>query len=129
MRRILIVALCAPLTACATTYLEVPFPTYEYSGIDLLAGVSGRVELSDKCLLIYREGAEPGTPPANLVMPLGTRLQGSRITLPEENGGASFRLGETIRVQGGFHELDGTHSRSRNPGGCAGTSFTVNRLY
>ncbi|WP_271077599.1 hypothetical protein [Aurantiacibacter sp. MUD61] len=129
MHRILIAAICAPLAACATSYLEVPFPTYEYSGIDLLAGVSGRVELSDQCLLFYREGAEPGTPPAYLIMPLGTRLQGSRITLPEENGGASFRLGATIRVQGGYNELDGTRSRSRNPGGCAGTSLIVNRLY
>lgn len=114
---------------CATRYLEVPFPTYEYVGIDLGATATGVIELEGKCLVMYRDIDLPARDPVQLVLPLGTRLTGNAITLPVENGGGTVRLGARATFQGGYAPLEGEVSRSRNPGGCSGSAFTVNRLY
>ena len=119
----------AALTGCAMTPAPPPFPSYEYAGIDLGATVEGQVDLIDCCLIIEPVLGGEVQPPVNLIMPLGTRLEGGVIVLPKENGGARIALGSAARFQGGYNIIDENITWARNPGNCRGDAFIVNRTY
>ncbi|MCA0977233.1 hypothetical protein LCM19_02525 [Qipengyuania flava] len=119
----------AALTGCAMTPAPPPFPSYEYAGIDLGATVEGQVDLIDRCLIIEPVLGGEVQPPVNLIMPLGTRLEGGVTVLPKENGGARIALGSAARFQGGYNTIDEKITWARNPGNCRGDAFIVNRTY
>ena len=119
----------AALTGCATMPAPPPFPSYEYAGIDLGATVEGKLDLIDRCLIIEPVLGGEVQPPANLIMPLGTRLEGGVIVLPKENGGARIALGSAARFLGGYNTIDENITWARNPGNCRGDAFIVNRTY
>ena len=119
----------AALAGCAMTPAPPPFPSYAYAGIDLGATVEGQVALVDRCLIIEPVLGGEVQPPVNLIMPLGTRLEGGVIVLPKENGGARITLGSAARLQGGYNIIDENITWARNPGNCRGDAFIVNRTY
>ena len=129
MRVLSVCALALVVSGCATRYLAVPFPTYEYAGIDLGATITGEPELADSCLTMRPILDGVAQAPVNLIMPLGTQLRGNSLVLPEENGGDTIRIGSRITFQGGYNTIDGEQTYARNPGGCSGSAFIVNRVY
>jgi hypothetical protein len=116
-----VLALAGAAAACSPRF---PYPTYDYQGIDLLAGVGGEVILDEGCLKLVSERSEE---PFLLLFPRGTRLEGDLLTLPERNGGARFRLGERVSLQGGFNTLSPETTYVDNPRLCFGDVFIVNR--
>ena len=115
------------LAGCAAT--PPPFPSYRYVGIDLGATVTGKIDLIDRCLTIEPVLDGQRQPIVYLIMPLGTRLSGSTIVMPSENGGARIDLGTVARFQGGYNTIDEEITWARNPGKCRGDAFIVNRTY
>lgn len=124
---LLLLLASAALAACVTP--PPPFPSYRYAGIDLGATIEGKVDLNGRCLTIEPVLDGQRQPIVYLIMPLGTRLSGSTIVMPSENGGARIDLGTVARFQGGYNTIDEEITWARNPGNCRGDAFIVNRTY
>ena len=115
----IVLALSTAVSACAG---GAGFTAYRYAGIDLGAGVDGRLERNGGCIVVVSTQNERVVP----IWPIGTKVTPDSVRLPQANGGEALALGSSVTLTGGYTD-DRGGDQSRYVQRCGDRAFLVNR--